>query len=1470
MLAADEGGRAVNNVPEEIVRVVEPPVIEALSKWLADSGTVLKFDRWITPGLSGAVLATVVLERSGEAAKGVMMKVCPPGRATGKEADRHADALKDVPQFAANHLVAQPVPAVRGQRGWSIMFQEVAGGSMRTIRPLSTMRGNSLSQAVATIVGSILTEWNAAPGTNRQNPVTLFRDCLGTRTVEGGPVDQLAQQIVYGTAADSLPGWVRSRSGAVVPNVIAWARSEVWAENLADDHVMVVVGHAHGDLHVDNVLVPQKPKPDPARYRLIDLAAYSSVAPLARDPAHLLLSILLSDVAEISDAKRVALSNHLVDSSAKESEHLQIAGLIDLAGAVSAAGEQFAGALGLLDHWQDQVLLVLAANALIFAIRQNSPAIRQWCFELSCAALGRYCVSRGIAVPADAPTAAFRGVQDSATIGGAQAFEALASVCGEWSSTRTSVLVVDSARLTPEARARISALHWRLVVDLNPATDIDGGWASGVNTPGDRRLATMDQPVIFGRKSTVWFAAAGLSDAEPVDPGKDIREWRLKHYRFAEKAIKALAETSSHPASIVCIGEARGAERAIVEACMDAFGARAEVILVASSGTGLLSDYATKTIHSDPNDLLQAVPDRAVALEVQGGRVATLPGRTGQIAPPSELVKRFADSMDLLHSEVGLQADPDAEPGVFFRGRPITWYELDLGLDVHRQATVELVNDVLRPSLQQRNTQRVTLAHAPGAGGTTMARRAAWDLKDEYATLYVRGSIDESIFAQAVRELAILCDTSVLVVAELVPDMTVRRVFEALRADTVPAVLLITTRRSTARRQARQPGAENETERNGRSVHVGALTTRSERLEMAQRFADLVPDRATELLELAARATDNNVPFFYALTAFGTDFEGISSYVGQFLVDLTETEREVLILVSLCHRFCGVPVPAELFAELLNIRPTEDVDLLAEVRAELNDLLIEEPAHAWRTTHSLVAEELLRQLLSPSEGTPAREDWKASLPAWSLRLIDAAAGAFGRRLPADMKSIIDRLFTTRESREPVGSDGGATTYTDLMQAMSAPGRLQILKALVEAFSDEPHYWGHLARTLSYDAGDFSKALAAADRAVALSPQDPLLHHMRGMVFRNEMRTRIRDRAHDSGSHERQVLGLCQSANDAFRIVSTLDDTTEYGHIALAQTNIDAIDYGFRLSEAATYAQFLTRSASGRYRDLLADAEESLDAAREIRGSDQASYQAETADIEINRFYDDYSALLQGWQNLLERANLAKPPIRRRLVRAYRNRAGSWQKAPAKDVRRAVGLLEENLLDNPRDVLSLLEWLRAARYTGASLDKAADLVSGWARTEESREALFYDYVISFLLAMDGQESAVRDYRRKLDRCRERAAWFSNRRFSYEWLGKGPGLARLVHHSDVANWDRRSGTPAPSSLHRLPGRVHAITKSTAGTIDLGRGIEAFVVPSASDLVRGRDENARITALVAFRYDGPIAFNVQKDVQSGSTID
>jgi hypothetical protein len=1050
----------------------------------------------------------------------------------------------------------------------------------------------------------------------------------------------------------------------------------------------------------------------------------------------------------------------------------------------------------------------------------------------------------------------------------AEAVEALSAACGRWSGSSASIAVVDSGTLDNEAIARFVRLGWDMVVEMNPRTDVTGGWAGTTSDTGRvHRLRLPGQDLIFGRNSTLWLAAAGLSDVDPVSPADDLKGWRRRYLRFVTEAFEALARHTAKPVTVICLGAPGRAQLAVGEAAVDVFDDRARLVVVSEAGAGNLADYAADVVHCEPSALLHAIS--SVSAVSDFARRPTLPSTDGPKPVPDEALSRLGDTAQLLHSEVGVENDSaGADIGAFYRGRPISWFELDLDLDVPRRVTDELLVRVT-DALEQRDTLRVMLGHSPGAGGTTVARRIAWRIKDTYPTVVVRTSPDDAILAEAVADLAQLSGMPVLLVIELVPESVLDRLFGMLRARSIPAVLLISARRTSRRYGLRDGDSEVSAVDLGpasqRGLRLGPMTRSAERVQMAQRFAQMVPEREDALYALTGASLAINVPFFYALTAFDDEFEGLSEYVKQFLTGLREEEREFLILTALVHRFSGIAVPAELFAPLLNVSRSSPVELAKLVNATLLDLLAEDEPGTWRMTHSLIAEEVLRQLLTPTERASSRDDWRAALPAWSLRLIEQARAVYGRYIPEEMKLILGRLFTMRDDREPVELPYGTSTYTELLQSMSSPGRLEVMRRLVEAFPQEPHFWGHLGRLLSYDQSDYAGALAAVDRAITLSPHDALLHHMRGMVIRNQIRNLIRQRPGLSVSQaerENAVLTLVEPARNAFREASALDDSSEYGHIALARMCVDVIEFGYQQSGDRTYASFLAKPMAGVYRDLLEEAEASIDAAQEIRGGDRASFAAGEAELGVIKLYDDYQALLQGWRSLLDRPDLYKPPIRRRLARAYRNRHGGWRMASARDVRQAVELLEENLRDDPRDFASLLEWLWAARFIPVSVDRAADLVETWASTENDRAALFYDYVLTCLRVLKGHDSAIPEYKRKLERSKERSTFFGNRRFSYEWLGVETELGRIVHHTDLREWNRSGDEPPPSILARVTGRVNKISGPASGTIDFGRGIEAFFVPQRAGLHRGVDENRRVSALLAFRYDGPQAWSVRPE--------
>jgi hypothetical protein len=1088
------------------------------------------------------------------------------------------------------------------------------------------------------------------------------------------------------------------------------------------------------------------------------------------------------------------------------------------------------------DDWADQTALALSATALMFATLPNlSEDHQHWFFSLAARALGEYMARAGQTFPSDSPVRL-----GARTTRDAEAAELVAEACDNFSGSRVTIAIANPADSTTIDPTLLAKPEWTLVVDFDPGTDEGGGFSQATAIGRSQRLVTPGQAPTFGRGTTTWFAAEGL---EPSRPAVSFLEWRRQTRPALEQLFRTLARYSGAPVSIVVLGQPTARVRTVVEEALNVFDERLRLLVVADDDGGELSDYEPEHIAAGAETVLAGLPAARRSLP---DTPPSVPGQDGPF-PLSEIERRWFEEVgELLHSAVGLTADEEPVADSFFHGRLISWFELKLAVDLPRTVTEGIVTRA-RHDLAERDSYRMSLTHYPGAGGTTVARRVAWDLHDEFPTMVIRGAVAAQPVADRLRELARITGLPVFATFELTSDAVIERIYGDLRANSVASVLLVVSRRPAP---APNPGE--------RSFYLDRMADREERLAFARQFEQFAPARREELYEIATGSSEYAIPFLYALTAFEETFEGITPYVEQLVTAANERDMEVLVLTSLVHRYAGTAVAADLFAHLLEIPATAAVDIESRVSDEVLPALVRETDDEWRTLHWLVAEEILHQALTPADGG-GPEDWRTGLSMWAIRFIDEASAEYGSYVPDELKNTLDRLFIIRDNQDP--SSDERSHFAELIEAIpSVNGRAEVLRRLAETFSDDAHYWGHLGRLLSYGVGDFTEALSCLNRAIDIDERDAALFHMRGMIYRRRARDLIaaNRRPENARAAESEVLDAAELALNDFHRAQGLEDDAEHGFVAAIQLAVNALEFGRVVSGAETFSEFLARPGSAAYRRLLQEAEDALDRIREIRAGDQLSRYAATAEANLRRVYDNYAALLQGWRNLLDRHDIVKAPIRRQIAHVYELRAGNWRSANRDERRQAISLLDENLRDNPRDTRSLLDWLRVARFEDVSLDRAAELLS--YADEASRDTLYYDYVVAALSVLSGRDSALAEYRLKVERSRERASGFPNRRYNYEWLGQGDGLGALVHHSDLHAWNRRADQNDPPLLRRVEGRIHSIRRPQSGELEVS-GLTVFFTPAAAGFQAGRDENVRVTALIGFSYEGPQAWSVRR---------
>ncbi|MFD8724491.1 hypothetical protein ACFV2H_42670 [Streptomyces sp. NPDC059629] len=357
-------------------------VSDALIEWAekgAHGGTVRPVVppwRPFADGASGALLAAVlVMPRPGA----VVVKVSTADRSG--EGHIHARARRTAPERVAELLWTWPVGD-----GRMLTFQSPAGGSLHEVDTMAALGNGELPEACAFVTKWLLTEWNDGPGGGDPRPTgvtELLRAELGALVTHGGSA------LAYGSRIPGLEAdtpWIRV-DGRDLPNPLAMA---VGHAALPDPELYVARGRAHGDLHLDNIMVPHREgTPWHQDFQLIDLATYSEDAPLSRDVAMLLLSALARRVPAEAAGGGDALLRYLVRPRRPLLDEIPPATGRLVQAVRDTCAEAAKG--GLHDLWSTQFLLSLVATGLRFSTYENmGDAGRWWYFRLAAHAGGEF------------------------------------------------------------------------------------------------------------------------------------------------------------------------------------------------------------------------------------------------------------------------------------------------------------------------------------------------------------------------------------------------------------------------------------------------------------------------------------------------------------------------------------------------------------------------------------------------------------------------------------------------------------------------------------------------------------------------------------------------------------------------------------------------------------------------------------------------------------------------------------------------------------------------------------------------------------------------------------------------------------------------------------------------------------------------------------------------------------------------
>ena len=1021
----------------------------------------------------------------------------------------------------------------------------------------------------------------------------------------------------------------------------------------------------------------------------------------------------------------------------------------------------------------------------------------------------------------------------------------------------------------PGTEATIGALgnfDWVAAFDFDPASS-DSGLLAAIRARGIRRSLAM---VAKGTSASInvesglfWYFARGL-DGRPDTlvqvADRPWTRWRNTYSKDVQEQVGRLARAVAprRPTVVVLWFESQTVDflKSLIE--YSAVLNEPNFLVISDNATLreslTLQEFEMEFFQIPLAELCGAIDVEFASRAIGEVTLHTLPTNSGAPAPiPEEKVSWLEQGVEIFYTDLdSAPVGNDTSGRSFLIGGLLSVPDLKLRKDVERERTSRVYRRVLQ-DLEGRETVRINLNHAPGAGGTSVARRIAWDIHGFFPVIVLRETSNAEMREQLERVNYLYSKTSrsilLIVDGSAATSRVVEDLFTLLKASNLPVVMLQVGRRLIA-----------SPERD-RTFNLNMALSDLESARFLDAYRQVVPDRGGSLERVhETSSTPERSAFIYGLTAFGENFSGLDRFVTSRLEDLTPVQKSVILNLAIAYEYGQRGIAAQAFSYLLGTsnRVSVSLESLFREKTACLDLLICDAGN-WRPIHSLVAQKIIERALMPQGGE--RETWKQALSHAAVGFVELCRGR-GETESTSMLDTATRVCVYRDAQDFLGTDapqGAHQQFSRLIEDIpSNEGRVAVLRALTDHFPDEPHFFGHLGRFLAYRVRDYSNAVSAISRGLALSPRDHVLLHMKGMALRFQVGEMI-----EQNLDLDQVVEVSELATAAFGEARDINPDEEYAFVSDIQLRIQVLDYVARLhGSVIEYARL--PGAIPFVRHALTESEDLLAQLRSRRAIDQnSSRQEENCRADLKRLQGDYTRALEVWENLLTRRDLVHSGTRRQMVYTFLGRYRTWKEMPANSVDRCMRLLSENLEENLRSESDLRLWLQATRFATQlpSLDSVIEKVSYWRANTNTLEANFYLYVLLVLRILKGTRIDLDVARECLETCKVLSRYKRNRTNSFEWYGPGDGVQGLVHQSLLGDWDATTNFwGSAESLSRANGVISRVEGPESGTIQIA-GLDAFFVPAGrrQDPITRGEVNRRVDFYLGFSYSGLRAWSV-----------
>lgn len=869
----------------------------------------------------------------------------------------------------------------------------------------------------------------------------------------------------------------------------------------------------------------------------------------------------------------------------------------------------------------------------------------------------------------------------------------------------------------------------------------------------------------------------------------------------------------------------------------------------------------------------------------------------------------FCDrNVEVVYQGIANEAAVSDQDYSFFKGNTISWKELEVDTEVRRNKLNELTAKVTKWLETSKGGYSIELHHKPGAGGTTLARRLAFDLHTKYPTVlitkYRKGGTNVALF-----DLAELTRKPILAIVEAhnITQNELNALIRKINEDKKHVVVIY------VRRVFRN--SPNEKDSIGKIVYLDdRAADLTERDRFVARYSQIALPQSKPLVKKMSEQNPHQCEIIdFALTAYEEEFstESLRNYIHNYLSKLSASHLKFVGIASMIYYYTQKECSELWFQSLFNNetlsdqltqRPYEERFIKRLFIQQIGDNY--EFTGFWRPRFSRFASEILTLTLVGLRTNTEKDDWKDFLSRWTVELIRECR-ASNEYLTEETRAMLKSLLLDRDNEDVLGkNDLVATSVTDerkfsqlIRHISNRDEQLEVFRTLVECYPYETHFLGHLGRFLyetATDSHDYENAESEISKALELGEGDFNLWHIKGMCNRRRIEFLVRSNTSEYSEDElidleEIVQELAETANEDFARSRELNTHNLHSHAAQIQMLLSVINFGRQIANTESKEQFISDKKNIWYGNQLDKVLELIDEAQYIielsKDLDQSKVIKKSKDMiegcegNVFNLLGDFSKAINRFKSLADSAERSSRPYFRKMfvyaTLAGKNKPGTrnlrsaWNKLSIHEYTELKRALESNIREQPDNPHHFKLWLQAVRYSDSyiSLDDCISTVKVWydnslAYQIAHLEAAYYMYVLNACKAISSGDTwgefNVVEARKYKEECREKRM---NDKFSFEWYGAGDGVKRLVHHSILGrmNSDKRFFED-PSLLAHVEGIITNIYDKQKGRIKLKCGIEAFFVP-ANGGFDVEDETSLVRFYVAFRQDGLVAWEVQK---------